>query len=174
MAGKKRTVNPNKFFQDRLNKVNKVLAKLEVELEKALNKFMKSGEASSKIIRKNFDEVLDRLASSDLLSLATEKKQEISKELRKLTDDVISKLKTLDLQVAGSILKEIRGNVDQVLNKIESTGVLEIARDKAVNTRKQVLNILSIPSKDDVTELSRKISHLEKKIKTLSNHRKAA
>lgn len=164
----KKKTGTNAFLKSRLAKVNKVINKLEGEVEKAVGKFVRRGEKSSKVIKKNFDEILDRISTSDLYSRATEK----TEELRSLADDVINKLKGFDIKKANSLLKDIRGNIDDIVERIQETDLVELAKDKAVSTRKQVLNVLSIPSQDDVNKISRKVVGLEKKIKTLS--RKAA
>ena len=65
-------------------------------------------------------------------------------------------------------IKEVREGIDQIVEKVQHLEIVEIAREKAVDTRKQVLNVLRIPSKDEVESLSRKIKGLEKKIENLS------
>lgn len=158
----------NTFLKSRLAKVNKVINRLEGEVEKAVGKFVRRGEKSSKVIKKNLDEILDRISTSDLYSRATEKKE----ELRSLADDVINKLKGFDIKKANTLLKDIRGSINEIVEKVQESNLIELAKGKAVNTRKQVLSALNIPSQDDVDKISRKVVSLEKKIKTLS--RKAA
>lgn len=170
---RKKTKQTNDFLKERLAQINKVIEKLEGEVEKAVNRFMRRGEKSSKVIKKNFDEVLERISNSDLYYKATEKTEELTKEVRRLADDVIDKLKGFDIKVANTLLKDIRGNVDEIVEKIQDTGLVEFAKDKAVTTRKQVLNVLNIPSQEEVSKISRKVVSIEKKLKTLSRRRAA-
>lgn len=161
--------NPyNKFFRERLTRINKVIEKLEAEFEKAIGKFMKQGEKSSRVLRKNLDEILERISTSDIYSRATEKTEELTREAKKVADEIVSKVKGFDLKRANTFFKDIRGNIDELMGKIQNTEIVEKAKGRAINTRNQFLSVLSIPSQDEVSELSRKVGSLEKKIKTLS------
>ncbi|MBX7148903.1 hypothetical protein K1X76_07425 [bacterium] len=156
------------FFKERLTQVNKVLEKLEGEVEKAVERLMKRGEKSSKVIRKNLDEVLNKLGGLDIYSKASEKKDELTAELKTLADDVVAKLKKFDLKAANTVLKEVRGNIDQIIDKLQDSNIVEFAKDKALSTKKQVLQVLSIPSQEEVDALNRKVVNLEKKLKTIT------
>src|SRR3989338_636927 len=160
--------NHKKFLKNRFNQINKAIGKFETEVEKAVNKFMKRGEESSRIIRKNLEEILEKISASEVYSKASEKTEVITKEVRKIADDVLLKLKKFDFGKANGVLKEVREGIDQIVEKVQHLEIVEIAREKAVDTRKQVLNVLRIPSKDEVESLSRKIKGLEKKIENLS------
>lgn len=165
---KTQTQQQSRFFRQRLGKINKVIGKLEGEVEKAVERFMKQGEKSSRVLRKNFDDILGRIGASDIYSKATEKTEELTREARRLADEIVAKVKNFDLKKANTVLAEIRANIDEIVEKIQSNGFVEIAKDKAINTGKQVLTLLKIPSQDEVNQLSRKVTSLEKKIKTLT------
>lgn len=173
-AKKKATTNKATFIKDRLDQINKGLNKFEKEVEKTVEKIMKKGEKQSKIFKKSLDEVIDRIGGADFINTATDKTEELVKEARQLADDVVNRLKTIDLSAANTVLKDLRGNVDQLLEKVQHLEVVEIAKDKAENTRKQVFNVLKIPTVDDVNRLNKKLGNLEKKIKTISSRKKAA
>lgn len=168
MATKSSKKGNDAFLKGRISQINKVIGKFETEVEKAVNKFMKRGEKSSQVLRRNFDEILEKISSSDLYSRATEKKEELVREFRKLSDDVVSKVKKFDLRGAKSVLKEIRASLDEFVAKLQSTEIVEKAKEQVVTTRNQLLSVLSIPSQKDVAELTQKVTRLEKKIKTLS------
>jgi hypothetical protein len=162
MTAKKK--NNQKFFQERIAKINKVLGKLETEVEKIVRR----GEQSSKVLRKNFEEIVEKIGASDFYSLASEKTGELGKEVRRLADDVLDKVKNIDFSVANNVIKELRGNFDQFVEKVQASDFVEIAKDKALNTRKRFLTVLSIPSREDIKALNKKVSTLEKKLDTLS------
>lgn len=166
---KKKENHQNKFFKQRIAAINKVLSKLETEIEKTLDRFMKRGEESSKVIKKNFDEIIDRISASDLYSKASEKTEALTKELRRVTDDIVNKLKKLDFGAANSFIKEAKDNLEKVYNKIQDIEIVELAKDKAISTRDNVLHALKIPTQDEIGELTKKVSSLEKKLKTLSH-----
>lgn len=167
-ATRSKKVNQGQFFKERLAQVNRVIEKLEGEVEKAVSKLMKRSEKSSQLLKKNFDEIIEKISSSDLYSKATAKKDELQKEIRNLADDLVSKIKKFDLSVANPLLKEIRGNFDQIVEKLQKTDLVHVAKDKVLTTRDQMLNVLSIPSQREVSELSKKVTTLEKKVKVLT------
>ncbi len=169
MAAKSSKKGNDAFLKGRISQINKVLGKFETEVEKAVNKFMKRGEKSSQVLRRNFDEILEKISSSDLYSRATEKKEELVREFRKLSDEVVAKVKKFDLRGAKSVLKEIRTSLDEFVAKLQNTEIVEKAKEQVVSTRNQLLSVLSIPSQKDVAELTQKVTRLEKKIKTLSD-----
>lgn len=157
------------FLQGRISQINKVFGKFETEVEKAVNKFMKRGEKSSQLLRRNFDEIIDKIAGSDLYSRASEKKEEVLREFRKLADEVVAKVKNFDFRVAQPLLKEVRENLDEFLTKLQNAELVEKAKDRVLNTRNHVLSVLSIPTQKDVNELTQKVVRLEKKIRTLAD-----
>lgn len=157
-----------KFLVQRIDQINKIITKFEGELEKAVSKFVKRGEKSSQVIKRNFDEIFEKISSTQLYSRASEKTEELTKELRRLADDVVGKLKSIDFKTANTLFKDVRNNVDQIVEKLQGIGFVELAKDKAVSTKNQVLHVLSIPSQQEVDKISRKVISLEKKIKTLS------
>lgn len=162
-----------KILKKRIDKINAVIGKFEGEVEKALDKFMKKGERSSQILKKNFEDMVERISSSEIYSRASEKTEEITNEVRRVADDVVRKFKSFDLSAAKSVLGEARENIDQLVEKLQAAEFVEIAKDKAVNTRRQVLHVLNIPSQEEVTRLTRKVTSLEKKINTISSKQAA-
>lgn len=158
----------HQFLKERFNRINGIITKLETEVEKAVGKFMKQGEKSSRVLKKNFDEILERISASGIYSKATEKTEEITREIRRLADEVVGKMKRFDLKTANNLIREIRGNVEELVEKLQSTELVEMAKDKAISTRDQMLNVLHIPSQKEVDDLSRKVVSLEKKVKTLT------
>jgi len=169
-----RRKSQTKFVKTKLTQVNKILEKLELEVQKTLKKFRKNSEKSSKLLRENFDEIIERIGVADFYTIASEKTEEIRFELKRLTDDIVDRVKGFDLSTASPLTSEIRSSFEQVIDKVQSLEWVEIAKDTAVNTRKQFLNVFSLPSRDDVAQLNRKVIYLEKKVKTLSKRKKAA
>lgn len=157
-----------KFLVKRIDQINKIITKLETEVEKAVSKFVKRGEKSSQIIRRSFDEIFDRISSTQLYSRASEKTEEFTKEIRRLADEVVGKVKSFDLKTANHLFSDVRSNVDQIVEKLQGIGFIELAKDKAVLTKNQVLHVLNIPSQEEVDKIARKVISLERKIKTLS------
>ena len=156
------------FLKNRIGKVNSVLEKFEREVEKTVERIRVRGEKSSRVLRKNFDEVIGKISSSEFYAIAQEKTGEISKEIRQLADEVIEKVRSFDLRLGNGLFKDVRENVDQIVEKLQATELVEKAKENAVHTRDRMLHILSIPSRDDVTNLSRRVVSLEKKVSAIS------
>lgn len=169
----KKTTN-NNFFSQKFSQVNRVLTKLEAELEKALGQIKKQSDKSSKALKKNLDEIIDKLGASDIYSKASEKTEGLTKEVRRLADEVVAKVKKIDLTRTSDVLKDVRGNLDQLVQKLSQAELVEHAKEKAASTRNQVLHILNVPTKTEVDSLTKKVGNLEKKIKILSNRAEAA
>lgn len=158
----------NKTFTTQMERINKVIERLESEVEKTLGSFVQKGEESSRVLKKNFDEILEKISTTELYTMASEKTEGLQKEVRKLADEVVARLKNFDLRVASSIFSDVRVNVEQMIEKIQAAGILETAKAKANDTKNQVLHALNIPSLEEVSRLDRKLTSLERKINTLS------
>lgn len=160
------------FLRSRFNKLNQILGKVETEFETLFKRLIQQGEKSSRELKRNFDEILVRLKRSDFYHRAKETRVDLRKELHRLSEDVIHKVRSFELgpsHFSGKrILKDGRKNLDLFINKLEKTGVVSLAKNTAENTRDGVLSFLSIPSQSEVVKLERKITTLEKKVHTLS------
>lgn len=157
-----------KFLKGRIATINKVLEKFETEVERAVNKFKKQGEKSSQVLRKNLDEIIEKISASDLYSKANEGAEGVLKEVRRIADDVVTKMKSFDIRLGKPLVQEIRSNLQDVLGQIQENQLLERAKGRAVKTKAKVFTLLSIPSQKEVNHLGDKVAKLEKKIKNLS------
>ena len=160
------------FLRSRFNKLNRIIGKVETEFEDLFKKLIRQGEKSSKELKRNFDEILSRLKKTDLYTRAKETRGDLKRELHRLSGDILSKVKGLELgpsHFSGKkLLKDGRKNIDIFINKLEKTGVVSLAKNTAENTRDGMLSFLSIPSQSEVVKLERKVITLEKKVHTLS------
>ncbi len=160
------------FLKLRLNKVNSILGRLEDEVEGIFKRLVKKGESSSKEIRKNFDEILKRVRKISFYSKAQTKTGNLEREVRKLADEVISKLKSLEIAPSGfsakKILKDTRKNIESFVSKFEKNEWVEKAKNTAQNTRVNLLSVLNIPSQAEVEKLEKKIHNLEKRLHHIS------
>lgn len=179
MAVKTKKSDPSRFIKTRLKRVNTTLTKLEKEVERAVQLFRKKGEKSSQVIKKNIDEIIDKVGATDIYSKASEKSEEFQFELRKLADDVMERLKSFELEKAKPALEELKSTFTQIADKFQASDILDLAVEKAQESRNQVYQVLRIPTQDEVVSIQKKLKNLEKKVKTLSktktsSRRKAA
>jgi polyhydroxyalkanoate synthesis regulator phasin len=150
-----------------------LLSKLEVEAEKVVRRFIDKAEHSSRELKKGISALIEQVRTEGLATVASEKKD----DLIRLAEDVINRAKEIQFLPLGSfnrdeIIREAKKNLDELISRINSSEILARAKVTAVNTKNQVLSILSIPSQSEVVKLSRKITSLESRVNKLT--RKAA
>ena len=148
-----------------------LFAKLEVEAEKVVRRVIERTERSSRDLKKGIADLLDQVRNQGLYNLANEKKD----ELRQLAEDVIAKVKKLDLNTLGNInanrdkiIHEAKKNIEELIGKIYSSELFTRAKGAAASTRAQVLSILRIPTQTELSKLSNKIATLEGRVNKLT------
>ena len=121
---------------------------------------------------RNIDEIIETLNATELRDLAMEKKAEWTKEIKKIFKDVVKNFKNLDAHLAdNALLDSVKENLNEALNRVTHSDVLENAMTKVADTKNQVFSILNIPTQTDIETLTRKVVVLEKKLKTISKHK---
>ncbi len=176
MATRRKQAKASKTTSLKLEGFTGLLGKLEVEAEKVVRRIVEKAETSSRDIKKGVRTLIQQVRSTGLASIAEEKKQ----DLVRLAGEVLTKAKEVQIASVGSlnnfnrdeIVKEAKKNIDDIIKKINSSELMAKAKVQALNTKDQVLSILSIPSQEDVVKLSRKIVTLEGRVNKLT--RKAA
>lgn len=169
---KKTRTGSHDFLKVRLDKVNKILNRLEGEVESLFKRLVRQGERSSRDLRRNFDDIISKLRKSDFYAMAQEKTGDFEREVRKLADDVVEKVKGLEFGPNGfstkRLVKDARKSFDHFVLKIEKSDIYSKAKTTAENTRAGILSLLSIPSQSEVEKLEKKIVSLEKRLHHLS------
>jgi hypothetical protein len=145
-----------------------LLSKLEMETEKVVRRLVDRAEHSSRELKKGIAAIIDQVRSEGLASVATGK----TEELRRLAEDVIARAK--DVQFLphhfnrDDIVREAKKNLDELIDRLNACDLLAKAKATALNTKDQVLSILSIPNQSEVIKLSRKITSLESRVSKLT------
>lgn len=150
-----------------------LLAKLEVEAEKVVRRLIEKTEHSSRELKRGIAALIDQVRSEGLATVASEKKD----DLLRVAEDVVSRAKEIQFLSLGSfnrddIIREAKKNLDDLISRLNTSEFVARARVRALNTKDQVLSILSIPTQSEVVKLSRKITNLESRVSKLT--RKAA
>lgn len=78
--------------------------------------------------------------------------------------------KRVDGLVNNLNVDDLRNLASNTLNTFQDMELVEFAKVKAKDTRRQLLSALQIPSQDDVNSLSQKVVSLEKKLGALKRH----
>ena len=168
--------NAKHSLSQKFEDINRVVNRLESEVEVLFKKIVKKGERSGRELRRSFDDLLTWVKSGDLVSLATEKRDDVEREIRRLAEEVISSVKEIELLPSkvnfGGVFKKVRKNLGNIIEQIGDNDLVQKAKQTLGQTRKELLGILSIPTQDEVVKLERKIVSLEKRLSNLT--RKAA
>jgi len=168
--------NAKQAFAQKFEDINRVVNRLESELEVLFKKIVKKGERSSKELRRSFDDLLSWVKAGDILSLAAETRDEVEREVKRLAEEVIHSVREIELipnkvNFKG-LVKDVRKNVGNIVDHLGDNDLVQKARLTLGQTKKEILGILSIPTQEEVVKLERKIVSLEKRLSNLS--RKAA
>jgi len=165
-AGTKRSAGKFEGLSD-------ILSKLEVEAEKVVRRLIERTEQASGDLKRSVSDLLDQIRNQGIYSVATEK----SEDLRGLVEEVVTRAKEIQFLPLGTfnrdaIVREARKNIEDVVSKLRTSDIYARAKLTALNTKDQVLSILSIPNHQEVVKLHRKITSLESRVNKLT--RKAA
>lgn len=168
--------NAKKKITERIENINRVVNRLESEVEGLFKKIVKKGERSRRELRKSFDELFAWLKKGELFALATEKSGDVEREVRRLAEDVIHSVKEIELLPGRvnftEIFQDARKNLGHLVENFGDNDLVQRAKQTLNQTKKELLSLLSIPTQDEVVKLEKKIVSLEKRLSTLS--RKAA
>ena len=69
------------------------------------------------------------------------------------------------------VVDKIKDNFTSTVDRLQDLEVVEYAKVKMIDTKKQVLSALQIPSNTQLEQLTRKLSMMEKKHDTLKRRR---
>lgn len=156
----------------KFDQINKVINRLEGEVESLVKKLVKQGERSRRELRKNFNDILAKIRSGKLLARASETREELEKEVRRLADEVIGTVKEVESLInsekVSDIFQNARQGVVSVVEFISENGFVTQARETLINTRREFYSLLSIPTQTDVEKLEKKIVRLERRLGNLT------
>ena len=169
----KSNVTRSKKYAGKFDTITDLLGKLEVEAEKIAKRLIERAEEASSELRQSVEEVLDKVRTHGFYSVASDKKDDFEREIRRLVEDVLDRAKDVELLPFNAInrdriISEAKKNLEEIRERINTTGWLARVRVSATNTKEQVLSILSIPSQSELTKLQRKLTNLETRISTLN------
>lgn len=162
------------FFSERFKQINGVISRFENEVEKAVRSVRQQSKRSSENILKIFDEVIASIGATDIKNKAFEKKDELVADIKRLSDDIVDNIKNFDLTFDTTILTKLKDNLSSTIKRIQQSEVVEYAVNKVNDGKNQIFSFLQIPSQVEIDNLSRKVVSLEKKLKVVTKHSKAA
>ncbi|HCU25934.1 MAG TPA: hypothetical protein DF383_13030, partial [Deltaproteobacteria bacterium] len=91
----------------KLKHINRVITHLESEVETLVKKIVKKGELSGRELRRSFDDLVDWLKAGALLNLASEKRDDLEREIKRLADEVIQSVREIELLPKRIGLKQV-------------------------------------------------------------------
>ncbi len=175
-APKSPVENAKKKIAERIEDINRIVNRFEGEVEGLFKKIVKKGERSRRELRRSFDDLFSWLKKGELLALATETRDDVEREVRRLAEEVIQSVKEIEL-IPGKvnfseIFDDARKNLGHLVENLGDNDLIQRAKQTLNQTKKELLSLLSIPTQEEVVKLEKKIVSLEKRLSTLS--RKAA
>lgn len=161
-------------LQSRLGKVNQIINKFEVEVEKAIQKVKEQSKKSSNTLAKIFDDLFENVGGTSFKNKAFEKRDELKQEIKRLSEELTHNIKNFEINFDYSLFMKIKENTQSLIHKLQESELLEYAKGKVSDTKNQVMHFFKIPSQVEIDDLNRKVSRLEKKLKIISDHKKVA
>lgn len=170
MVARRRRTQVSKIAPRKFEGLTDLLSKLEVEAERVVRRLIEKTEQSSRELKNSVSTLVDQVRSEGLATFASEK----TEDFLKLAEEVIGRAKEIQFTSFNrdDLIREAKKNIEDLVSRINSSDILARARVRALNTKDQVLSILSIPTQTEVVKLSRKITNLESRVNKLT--RKAA
>jgi hypothetical protein len=150
-----------------------LLGKLEGEVEKVVGRVNDLMNSSSRDLKDRVQDLIDKVNLDGIYNVASETKDEWEREIRRLAEDVVDRAKEFEFIPVESfnrdkIVKDAKRNIGELVARINDSDVLNRVMENADKTKNQVLSFLSIPSANEISQLSKKIKRLESKVNTLS------
>jgi polyhydroxyalkanoate synthesis regulator phasin len=168
MATRHKRAHVSRAVPRKFEGLTDLLAKLEVETEKVVRRLVERAERSSRDIKKGIETLIDQIRSDGLASVANDK----TEDLRKLAEEVVARAKEIQFLPAhfnrDEIVRDAKKNLGDLIDRLNASELLAKAKATALNTKDQVLSILSIPNQSEVVKLSRKIVSLESRVNKLT------
>ena len=158
----------HKFLKGRINRINRILGRLEGEFEGAIKRVITKGEQSSKELVRSFDDIVEWLKNGQIYALANGTKENLEMEIARLKKESIDRLKDLENLTKKSVFSEVKADLAALLDRIQTAPILETVKSRAEKSRLQLLNVLNIPDQKQLDHVTSRISKLEKKLQTLS------
>ena len=114
----------------------------------------------------DMEQNVEQVRNEGLASVASDK----TEDLRRIAEDVIARAKEIQFGHFNrdDIIREAKKNLGDLIDRLNASELLARAKATALNTKDQVLSILSIPSQTEVVKLSRKITSLESRVNRLT------
>lgn len=151
-------------FHD-LTIINEKLSQLENQALKAYE----CVQAIRKRSTPDWKEWINKLSPQDWFALANAQRERISLEIRHLSDEILSKIHRADiLSDKNGLLQEAKYNLEDLVNKIDDSDLVDKAIDTAIHTKDGLLAFLNIPTHEEMIQLQRKLNRLERRMTQLA------
>lgn len=144
--------------------INEKLSHLENQALKAYDCL----QAIKKRSTPDWKEWVNKLSPQDWMALANAQRERISHEVRRLADEILSKIHSADvLEGKERIVAEAKSNLENLVNKIDRSRLIDKTIDTAIHTKDGLLAFLNIPTHEEMMKLQRKLNRLERKLNDL-------
>jgi hypothetical protein len=159
----KKTKTKNSFKD--LTIINEKLSLLESQALKAYE----CVQAIRKRSTPDWKDWVSKLSPQDWSALAGAQRERISLEVKHLSDEILSKIYGADvLSNKNGVLQEAKDSLEDIINKIDDSALVEKAIDTAIHTKDGLLAFLNIPTHEEMVHLQRQLKRLERRMSQLA------
>ena len=149
--------------------LDRALTNLEVQAEKAYDHVKTLPTDLHKMLPKPWDRRLKNLTSKDVINFAVKQRDNVEHEVKRLADDIVHTLKGAHfLSKQEKLVKEARHNLEIILKKVRRNPMVIQAKDLAKNQGGQLLNILNVPTRKDISKLNSRLTQIEHRLTNIS------
>lgn len=148
-----------------LTLINEKLSQLENQALKAYE----CVQAIKKRSTPDWKDWINKLSPQDWLALANAQRERISLEVKHLSDEILSKIHSADiLSNKEHILHDAKDTLEDLINRIDDSDLVDKAIDTAIHTKDGLLAFLNIPTHEEMTQLQRKLNRIERRMSQLA------
>ncbi len=155
-----------------VHRVQNLIHRFEQEVGSLVAKIVEKSEKSRRELSSAFEDMIVRLGSKDLSGFASDTRDGLQKQVKRLAEDILQTVKDVELLSErvnlGSIAHEMKLGLANLVEQLGHSGLLQKAKRSVSDTKQEVFQLLNIPTQNEVLKLERKIVTLEKKLSSIT------
>ena len=155
-----------------VHRIQTLVHRFEHEIGSLVGKIAKKSEKSRRELSNAFEEMVMKLGSKDLAVFASDTRDGLQKQVKRLAEDILQTIRDVELLSErvnlGSLAHEMKLGVTNLVEQLSHSGLMQKAKQSVSDTKEEVFQLLNIPTQNEVLKLERKIVTLEKKLSNIS------
>ncbi|MBI4237657.1 MAG: hypothetical protein HY696_04455 [Deltaproteobacteria bacterium] len=135
----------------------------------------KNGQANGHLVdraRGVISELLQKYGAKDWLTVASQQRSHLVREVRALGDEMITRISSTPIFAQREqLIHEARDHLDSILDKLNGWDLLSRAYHSAKETGSELLSFLNIPSQRELKKLQTRLHKIESRLATIRTDR---